>query len=107
MEISKADWKLFQEKLGDWQERYMDKLNQKYIKILQDTEGYPSDRFWKLEKRINSDKRKPGVRLTIEKDEALYDIVRLMKDRVIKIEDLSDFSKELQEYVRDAVNSKF
>ena len=53
MEISKADWKLFQEKLGDWQERYMDKLNQKYIKILQDTEGYPSDRFWKLEKRIN------------------------------------------------------
>ena len=27
MDISKKDWKLFREKLPDWQENYMDKLN--------------------------------------------------------------------------------
>lgn len=27
VEISKADWKLFRERIGDWQERYMEKLS--------------------------------------------------------------------------------
>lgn len=27
MEISKSDWKLFREKIADWQENYMDRLN--------------------------------------------------------------------------------
>jgi len=27
MEVSKQDWKLFQEKIGKWQEAYMEKLN--------------------------------------------------------------------------------
>lgn len=50
MEISKKDWKLFREKLPDWQEKYMEKLNQEYIELLQ-KEGNASDKFWKLEKR--------------------------------------------------------
>ena len=27
MEISKSDWKLYREKIADWQENYMDRLN--------------------------------------------------------------------------------
>ena len=27
VEISKADWKLFRERIGDWQERYMERLS--------------------------------------------------------------------------------
>ena len=34
MDISKKDWKLFREKLPDWQENYMDKLNKQYIELL-------------------------------------------------------------------------
>lgn len=34
MEISKRDWKLFREKIADWQESYMDRLNKEYIKLL-------------------------------------------------------------------------
>lgn len=30
----KSDWKLFRTKLPDWQEAYMDKLNQEYIQLL-------------------------------------------------------------------------
>ena len=30
VEISKADWKLFRERIGNWQERYMEKLSKEY-----------------------------------------------------------------------------
>lgn len=34
MKISKADWKLFREKIGEWQETYMERLNRELIEIL-------------------------------------------------------------------------
>ena len=34
MEVSKQDWKLFQEKIGKWQEAYMEKLIKKYVAFL-------------------------------------------------------------------------
>ena len=51
MEISKSDWKLYRERVGDWQEHYMDKLRKQYIKLL-NSPGNSSDHFWELEKRI-------------------------------------------------------
>ncbi len=40
-EITKNDWKLFQQKLPVWQENYMEKLTKKYIKLLQkDCDAY-------------------------------------------------------------------
>ena len=32
--ITKKDWALFREKVADWQEAYMDKLNKEYIDLL-------------------------------------------------------------------------
>lgn len=32
VEISKADWKLFRERIGNWQERCMEKLSKEYVK---------------------------------------------------------------------------
>lgn len=54
--FSERDWKLFRRKIVDWQEAYMDKLNKKYIEILSG-EGNPSDKFWKLEERIKTEKK--------------------------------------------------
>ncbi len=100
MKVTKSDWKLFCIKLPDWQEAYMDRLNQEYIRIL-NGEGNPSDRFWALEKRIKEDKKKPGVQCRCEKESMLYVIRSLMYDGAITFEDLSDFSDS----VRDAVSS--
>ena len=33
MELSKSDWKLFRERLPNWQERYMDNLIREYAKF--------------------------------------------------------------------------
>ena len=97
--ISKADWKLFQEKLPEWQEAYMERLIKDYIKLLQ-KKCDASERFWKLEERIKKDKKNPGVQLRIEKSETIYNIVYLIRLKVIKIEDLTDFSNELKEEVQ-------
>ena len=40
MEVSKQDWKLFQEKIGKWQEAYMEKLNNEYIKLLEEIDSF-------------------------------------------------------------------
>lgn len=45
MEISKKDWKLYQIKLGKWQENYIDRLNQEYITLLSNKEKAPSEKI--------------------------------------------------------------
>ena len=34
MDISKKDWKLFRERLSDWQEKYMESLVKEYANFL-------------------------------------------------------------------------
>ena len=53
---TKKDWALFREKVADWQEAYMDKLNKEYIELLTG-DGRPSEKFWALEERIRNDKK--------------------------------------------------
>ncbi len=99
MECSKADWKLFRIKVAQWQENYMTKLNQEYVEILQSDEN-ASDKFWKLEERIRKDKKHPGVILEMSKSNMIYAILALLRDDVIKMEDLEEFSDELKEQVK-------
>ena len=96
--ISKPDWKLFQEKLPQWQEQYMGRLLEDYIALLSGS-GNPSDRFWKLEKRIKDDKKDPGVQMRLDKGEAVWDIACLVNRKVISMDDLNGFSADLIESV--------
>ena len=45
-QISKKDWKLYREKLPQWQERYMEGLIQEYIDFLSDEGIQASTKFW-------------------------------------------------------------
>ena len=98
MEISKADWKLFRERIGVWQEAYMERLNREYIELLS-SDGDASDKFWALEKRICADRSAPGVRLELKKSDVGWDLVRLLLDGVITIRDLDGFSEDLRDTV--------
>ncbi|MCF8019388.1 MAG: hypothetical protein K9L62_08260 [Vallitaleaceae bacterium] len=99
MEPSKKDWKLFKDKIGPWQESYMEKLIKEYMTFLND-DLPASTKFWELEKKIKQDKKKPGVILELRKRDMLFDIIRLINDGVITMEDLSDFTDELRENVK-------
>lgn len=100
MEISKSDWKLFREKLPEWQERYMEGLVKDYVDFLNDKSKHASEKFWELEKRIKEDKRHPGVMIEMRKSEAIWDIVYLIRLKVISYDDLADFSDELKQEVQ-------
>ncbi len=98
MEVSKSDWKLFRDRIGDWQEAYMERLVQEYIELLSGTEN-ASEKFWKLEERIKKDKKHPGVMLELSKGNMIYDIVILINSGVVTTADLVEFSDELKESV--------
>ena len=100
MDISKKDWKLFRERLSNWQEKYMEGLVEAYANFLNDDKKPASEKFWELEKRIKEDKRHPGVIMEVNKSEVIWDIVRLIRLKVITYDDLSDFSDELHMEVK-------
>lgn len=100
MDISKKDWKLFREKLSGWQENYMEGLVKEYVNFLNDDKKPASEKFWELEKRIKEDKRHPGVIMEMSKSEVIWDIIRLIRLKVIVYDDLSAFSEELRQEVK-------
>lgn len=106
MEVLKKDWKLFREKISDWQEVYMERLTQEYITLLSG-KGLASDKFWELEKRIRRDSKMPGVIIQLQKSEMVYDIVTLINDGVITQKDLEGFSDELKEQVRFLIDRRY
>ena len=103
VEISKADWKLFRERVPEWQENYMERLTKKYIEILS-SPGNASDHFWELEKMIKNDKKHPGVIIEMSKSEAIWDIAMFIKKKVISIKELEGFSQELIDSVKEILN---
>ncbi len=100
MDIIKKDWKLFQEKILGWQEKYMEGLVKEYVEFLNDDTKPASEKFRKLEERIKKDKRHPGIVMELSKSEMIWDIVRLIRLNVIVYDDLSDFSDALQHEVK-------
>ncbi|MCD8373209.1 MAG: multidrug transporter [Clostridia bacterium] len=92
------DWKLFRNKIGDWQEKYMGTLIKEYTAILNGT-GEPSEKFWALDKRIREDKKSSGVQIRLAKSEMIANIVSFINEGVICMDDLEDFSDELLETV--------
>ncbi|MCC4384232.1 multidrug transporter [Limosilactobacillus reuteri] len=100
--ISKSDWQLFNKLLPKWQERYMKRLNQEYKRIL-DGDDSPSNKFWKLEKRIKEDRKSPGVIVEESKRSMFQTLLQLISEKVITDEDLNGFSEELRDGIDDVV----
>lgn len=94
--VSERDWKIFRQKVPVWQENYMDRLNKEYIQLLSGTEA-PSNKFWKLDKRIREDRKKAGVVLDMRRSKMEENLIQLIDEDVISLEDLAGFSDELRE----------
>lgn len=95
---NEKDWKLFREKVPGWQESFMERLNREYTELLSGV-GTPSEKFWALEKRIYQDKKKKGVMLEMRRSEMELNLLTLLAEGVIGLDDLADFSEEMQERI--------
>lgn len=98
VEPSERDWKLYREKIGGWQEHYMEKLVKEYADYLYSDQP-ASVKFWEMEKRIKRDRKKPGVCIELSKSDMFWDIARLINYNVISEDDLEEFSDDLKEAV--------
>lgn len=99
VEISKHDWKLFRERVPQWQEHYMERLIKEYIDLL-NSPGNASDHFWELEKRIKQDKKNPGVLIEMRRSTAIWDIAIYVGNKVITLDELEGFSEDLIDAVK-------
>lgn len=99
MEVSQRDWKAFRTLVPRWQESYMERLCNAYIELLS-SGGNASTRLWSLDKRLREDKRSPGVSMEMRKSVMTQNLVNLIQYGVITLNDIGDFSGELQEEIR-------
>ncbi|WP_300956066.1 MULTISPECIES: multidrug transporter [Lactobacillus] len=100
--ISKSDWQLFNKLLPEWQERYMNRLNQEYKRIL-DGDGSAANKFWKLEKQIKADRKSLGMLVEVSKRSMFQILLQLISEKIITDEDLNGFSEELRDEINDVV----
>ena len=77
----------------------MEKLNQEYIELLSG-DGYASDKFWALEKRIQKDKKDCGVQCGMSRSNKFFILVSLLNEGAITFDDLEDFSDDLKETMK-------
>ena len=93
--FNESDWKLFRSRLPEWQEAYMERLNREYASLLAGP-GSAAEKFWKLEKQINTDKRSVGVSARMSRSNMYHNIMSLIYDGVITMDDMKGFSDDLQ-----------
>ena len=94
--MNEADWKLFRKRMPEWQEAYMEELNQQYAALLASS-GKASEKFWKLEERINKDKNDVGVVARMSRSKMEHNILSLLDEGAITLDNLEGFSDELKE----------
>ncbi len=103
MQGAEKDWKLFRERLPEWQERYMENLVEEYKEIL-DSDKNASDKYWALEGRLRSDKSNPGVVIAdISRSNLHAHLISLIRYKVITMDDLDGFSDETRNYVKRVI----
>ena len=103
MNVSKKDWKLYRERIGEWQEAYMERLINEYTELLNGPK-HASEKFWELKKRIDTDRKSPGVIIELNKGNMIYDIAGMIRLGIITVSDLDGFSDELKEDVTFFLN---
>ena len=74
------DWKVFREKLPEWQEAYMERLIKEYAELL-NSDKAASEKFWALDKRIRADRQSLGVRIIEEGRSKLQNIPDRLDNR--------------------------
>ena len=81
----------------------MEKLVSEYAELLSDTSKQSSDKFWELEKRINTDKKLKGVTCEMRRSTMIYNLMDLYREGAINDTDLDGFNEEIVRRVKDAL----
>ncbi len=98
---TEKDWKLFNIKLPQWQEFFIEKKINEYIKLLNENEP-ASEKFWKLNELMKKDKHHPGIIIKDRVSRSNYSLIvaNLVGLKVINLSDLEGFSEDFIEEIK-------
>ena len=103
IQVTESDWKLFRQRIPEWQERYMDALLREYAALLARSEK-ASNRFWSLEKRIHEDRQRVGAVARMSRSSMYINLLALLRDGAITLNDLDGFSDDLRKQLESATS---
>ena len=95
--MKESDWKLFRSKFPLWVERYMEKVCDEYKQIL-NSDTTACEKYNAIADRITADGRKTAFPIRNSRTQMLHNIEALLSRGVITLEDLKEFSDELQNF---------
>ena len=78
----------------------MERLNKEYIALLSEDKD-ASERFWTLHDRILEDKKSAWVQAQRSRSSMDFIIMELLRDNIITLYDLADFSEDMQEKMKE------
>ncbi len=104
---TEKDWKLFNNKLPQWQESFIEKKINEYIKLLNEN-MLASEKFWKLDKIMKEDKHHPGILIRDRISRSNYSLIvaNLVELKVINLSDLEEFSEDFIEEIKRFIDLK-
>ncbi len=94
-QCTEYDWKLFKKIIQVYQERFAEKLRQKYIDILQ-CDKTNLEKFFLLEDSIYHDKKRKIFNIDMRRSQLVYNLIILLKEGSITLQDCNDFSEPLK-----------
>ena len=90
--------------MSNWQEKYIESLIHGYVKLLTFEMMILNFKYWELNKKMEMDKHPLGVVTNVRKSEAIWNIISLIRLKVISLDDLLDFSDELQKEIKSLLD---
>lgn len=96
-----SDWKLFQKRVPEWRERYLESRNKEIVRILTDDSKSPTEWFWDAKERIHNEARLLVDLLDGHSRSKMFRYLFAMYGHgFIGAGDLEEFSEELRDRIR-------
>ena len=102
--MNESDWKLFRSKFRLWVERYMEKVCDEYKQIL-NSDASACEKYNTIAGRISADGRKTALTIRNSPANMFHNIDALLSRGVITLDDLREFSSELQDFFSEQQKS--
>jgi len=96
--MKESDWKQFRDSVDFLRERYLKEKNREFSDMLISQNGTPTEQFWDTLDRMKKEKRILQDCLDGHSRSKMYmSMVLMLKNGMLKEEDLKSYSEELQE----------
>lgn len=100
--LIESDWKTFRRLTPEWRERYIKRINKKLLKTLSNPKETQTETFWDTKEK--ADKTAKILRDCLDghsRSRMTRYFFTMLNHNMITLDDLTDFSEELQEHMEE------